>query len=80
MSPTLALIALLATCPQFDAQVPVRVLEPMPFAEVAPRGAAGFAEWRAPGQRDCRITLRAPFNAKVACHEYRHCAQGHWHG
>ena len=76
MSPTLALIALLAACPAFDARWPVRVLEPMAFAEVAPRGAAGFAEWDADW---CRITLRAPINARVACHEYRHCAEGHWH-
>ena len=79
MTPTLALIALLAACPAFDARWPVRVLEPLAFAEVAPRGSAGFAEWIAPGQSGCRITLRAPINARVACHEYRHCAEGHWH-
>ena len=76
MNPTLALIWLLASCPLFDATVPMRVLEPMAFAEVAPRGSGGFAEW---GVDWCRITLRAPINARMACHEYRHCAEGHWH-
>ena len=78
MNPTLALIWLLAACPFFDASVPVRVLEPVAFAQVAPRGAAGFAVWR-PGPSACRITLRAPVIARVACHEYQHCVQGAFH-
>ncbi len=77
MSPTLALIALLAACPAFDAQVPVTVLEPSAYTQVAPPGSAGFATWWAGG--NCRITLRTPVSARVACHEYRHCTGGYWH-
>ena len=86
MAPTLALIALLAACPWFDPGVPVEVLPPPAFEELAHRlgfgrGINGLATWlpSTKGPQECVITLRAQWRAEVACHEYRHCAEGHWH-
>ena len=77
-TPTLALIALLAACPWFDAKVPVTVLTPPAFEELAHRvnkpRAHGLAIWP-----PCRVYLPSPINSRIACHEYRHCAEGHWH-
>ncbi len=41
----------------------------------------GFALWAetTDGLRDCRIILREPASLGIACHEYRHCAKGHFH-
>lgn len=84
--PTLALIYLLAQCPAYNSDVPVNVLKPPAFAELAelygvkPEGG-GFAVWHPglDGPEDCRIWLRAPADPQVGCHEYRHCAEGHFH-
>ena len=84
---TLALIALLTTCLWFDPAVPIEVLPPAAFDDLAevhgyPRlRLFGLATWlpSAEGPEDCRITLREPLRFEVACHEYKHCAEGSWH-
>ncbi len=87
MNPTLGLIWLLAQCPAFNSDVPVNVLQPPEYEALAELyevnlRTRGFAVWHPgpDGPEDCRIWLRAPADSRVACHEYKHCAEGHWHG
>ncbi len=42
----------------------------------------GFAVWKntPDGIKECRIFLREPVRGTLACHEFKHCAIGEFHG
>ncbi len=79
---------LIASCPWVtDPLPPISVLPEAQYEELlgrwgwAPGTTLGMAMWWLGelGQTQCRVYLKEPATAEVACHELRHCVKGHWH-
>ena len=83
------IILLMQHCSWYEPNVPITIMPDIQYETIIENvrpefknNTLGFAYWEKGiiELENCKIVLKDIASLEIACHEYKHCAMGLWHG